>query len=396
MDTIEIVKKNECCGCGSCVQKCHKQAISMVEDEEGFLYPQINNERCINCGLCSKVCPQLKKNKEIDNEYPKAFAMRSKNNEELSKSSSGGIFSVIADYVFENDGVVFGAAYDDELNVNHIKAESRKELEPLRSSKYVQSNIGETYKETETLLKEGRIVFFTGTPCQIAGLNSFLIKEYDNLITCDLVCHGVPSQKLFHKYLDYLSDKFKSKVISYNFRSKAKKGWGLVSEIKTTDGKVRYREPDFDPYYSNFLESNTYRENCYKCHYTNYNRVSNITLADYWGIDDIHPEFSDKSGNSLILINNTKGEELFNQIKNRIESIQTNLDFAASRNRNLIEPSKRTTKREKIYLDIDEFSTKKYITEKLRPKVTIKKILRNIIPMKIKNLLKKFLRKRED
>ena len=177
MDTIEIVKKNECCGCGSCVQKCHKQAISMVEDEEGFLYPQINNERCINCGLCSKVCPQLKKNKEIDNEYPKAFAMRSKNNEELSKSSSGGIFSVIADYVFENDGVVFGAAYDDELNVNHIKAESRKELEPLRSSKYVQSNIGETYKETETLLKEGRIVFFTGTPCQIAGLNSFLIKE---------------------------------------------------------------------------------------------------------------------------------------------------------------------------------------------------------------------------
>lgn len=389
MDTIEIVKKNECCGCGSCVQKCPKQAISMVEDEEGFLYPQINNERCINCGLCSKVCPQLKKNKKIDNEYPKAFAMRSKNNEELSKSSSGGIFSVIADYVFENDGVVFGAAYDDELNVNHIKAESRKELEPLRSSKYVQSNIGETYKETETLLKEGRIVFFTGTPCQIAGLNSFLNKEYDNLITCDLVCHGVPSQKLFHTYIEYLSKKFNSRVIKYNFRSKEKNGWGLFSKVETEDGKIRYINPDFDPYYSNFLESTIYRLNCYQCHYTNYNRVSNITLADYWGISGIHPSFYREEGNSLILINDKKGEQIFEKITDKIEYIQTDLEKAANHNKNLIRPSKYSNERQKIYLGIYEKNPEQYIKENLKVKLTGKKIIKSIIPNKMQKNLKK-------
>ena len=389
MDTIEIVKKNECCGCGSCVQKCPKQAISMVEDEEGFLYPQINNERCINCGLCSKVCPQLKKNKEIDNEYPKAFAMRSKNNEELSKSSSGGIFSVIADYVFENDGVVFGAAYDDELNVNHIKADSRIELEPLRSSKFVQSNIGDTYKETETLLKEGRIVFFTGTPCQIAGLNSFLIKEYDNLITCDLVCHGVPSQKLFHTYIEYLSKKFNSRVVKYNFRSKEKNGWGLFSKVETEDGKIRYINPDFDPYYSNFLESTIYRLNCYQCHYTTYNRVSNITLADYWGISGIHPSFYREEGNSLILINDKKGEQIFEKITDKIEYIQTDLEKAANHNKNLIRPSKYSNERQKIYLGIYEKNPEQYIKENLKVKLTGKKIIKSIIPNKMQKNLKK-------
>lgn len=389
MDTIEIVNKDECCGCGSCVQRCPKKAISMVEDEEGFLYPQINNEQCINCGLCSKVCPQLKKNKDVNNEYPKAFAMRSKNNEELLKSSSGGIFSVIADYVFENDGVVFGAAYDDELNVNHIKAESQKELEPLRSSKYVQSNIGETYKETETLLKEGRLVFFTGTPCQIAGLNSFLIKEYDNLITCDLVCHGVPSQKLFHTYIEYLSKKFNSRVVKYNFRCKEKNGWGLFSKVETEDGKIRYINPDFDPYYSNFLESTTYRLNCYQCHYTSYNRVSNITLADYWGISGIHSSFYREEGNSLILINNKKGEQIFEKITDKIEYIQTDLEKAANHNKNLIRPSKYSNEREKIYFGIYEKNPEQYIKENLKVKLTGKKIIKLIIPNKMQKNLKK-------
>ena len=394
MNTIELLDKKECCGCGSCMQKCPKNAIRMVEDREGFFYPVIDKKLCIMCGICSKVCPQLKEvKKKKENNYPKAFAVYNKNKDELIKSSSGGVFSAIANYVLENNGIVFGAAYNDELDVMHIKIKDKKELNKIRGSKYVQSNINITYKETEEELKKGKLVLFTGTPCQVAGLNSFLIKNYNNLITCDLVCHGVPSQKLFHKYLNYLSEKFGSKVVSYDFRSKAKKGWGLISKIKTADGKIRYREPDFDPYYSNFLESNTYRENCYKCHYANYNRCSNITLADYWGIDDVHSEFSNKSGNSLILINNTKGEEVFNKIKDNLQCISTDLDIAARYNKNLIEPSKRSSKRDKIYLNIDKFSTKKYITKNLAPKITIKKILRNIIPTKIKNLLKSILKK---
>ena len=280
-----------CTGCSACLQKCPKQCISMIANEEGFLYPVIDEKKCINCGLCTKVCPQLKKIKEESTEYPKAYAMRNKNTEELKQSSSGGIFKVLANYVLENDGVVFGVAYDENLNVNHIKVKDKEKLKLLQGSKYVQSNINNTYKEAEKELKKNKIVLFSGTPCQIAGLNSFLMKYYDNLITCDLVCHGVPSQKLFKKYIEFLSEKFKSKVVKYNFRSKNKKGWGLVSQVETKDGKIRFVEPDFDPYYSNFLSSNTYRESCYKCYYSNCNRVSNITLADYWGINRIHPKF---------------------------------------------------------------------------------------------------------
>ncbi|HJJ11534.1 MAG TPA: Coenzyme F420 hydrogenase/dehydrogenase, beta subunit C-terminal domain [Clostridiaceae bacterium] len=389
MDTIEFVKKNDCCGCGSCVQKCPKQAISMVENEEGFLYPQINKEKCVDCGLCSKVCPQLKSLKMVDKEYPKTYAMRNRNNEDLSKSSSGGIFSVIADYVFENDGVVFGAAYDDKLNVNHIKAENQQELEALRSSKYVQSNIGETYKGAEKLLKEGRIVLFTGTPCQIAGLNSYLIKKYKNLITCDLVCHGVPSQKLFHTYIEYLSRKFNSRVVKYNFRSKDKNGWGLFTKVETEDGKIRYIKPDFDPYYSNFLESTTYRLNCYQCHYTSCNRVSNITLADYWGISGIHPDFYKEEGNSLILINDKKGEQIFEKIADKIEYIQTDLEKAANHNKNLVRPSKYSNERQKIYIGIYEKSPEQYIKENLKVKLTGKKMIKSIIPNKMQKILKK-------
>ena len=389
METIEVMEKNNCCGCSSCYQKCPKGAITMRENEEGFIYPFIDKAKCIDCGLCNKVCPQLKRMQLPKENYPKAFAMCNKNDEELIKSSSGGIFSVIADYVIENSGVVFGAAYAENLDVIHIKADDKAGLERIRSSKYVQSYIKETYKEAENELKKGKIVLFTGTPCQIAGLNSFLVKNYDNLITCDLVCHGVPSQKLFHKYIDYLSDKFKSKVISYNFRSKEKKGWGLVSKVVTADGKIRFIEPDFDPYYSNFLESTTYRENCYNCHYTNYNRVSDITLADYWGINQIHPEFYSEKGNSLILVNSAKGETVIKRIGENIKCIQTDIDTAALHNKNLIEPSHKSDKRNDIYKGINDLNSKEFIKKRLTIKITTKKVLKAIIPTKVKKMLKK-------
>ena len=389
MNTIEKLDKLECCGCSSCVQKCPQNAMEMKANEEGFFYPEINKEKCINCGLCVKVCPQLKDIKNADEGFPQAYAMRNKNDEELKGSSSGGIFSIIANYVLENNGVVFGAAYDENLKVNHIKVENKIELEKLRSSKYVQSNINDTYKETEVELKKGKKVLFSGTPCQVAGLNSYLMKDYENLITCDLVCHGVPSQKLFEKYLEYLSKKFKSKVIKYNFRSKEKKGWGLLTKVETEDGKIRFIEPDFDPYYSNFLRSTIYRENCYSCHYTNYNRVADITLADYWGINGIHPEFYSEQGNSLILINNEKASELLELFKDKIEILLTEIDKAANRNKNLIQPSKRSEMRDNIYNGISELDSSKYIKKNLKIQYTPKKILKAIIPTKIKKMLKK-------
>lgn len=389
MDTIEIVKKDDCCGCASCVQRCPRQAISMLENEEGFLYPNIDKEKCVNCGLCSRVCPQLKNMKKNSNGYPKAYAMRNKNSDVLLKSSSGGIFSVIADFVLENNGVVFGATYDKNLNVNHVIAENQEDLEQLRGSKYVQSNIGETYKETENLLKKDRIVFFTGTPCQIAGLHSFLMKEYENLITCDLICHGVPSQKLFQMYIKYLSKKLNSRVIRYNFRAKGKNGWGLSGRVETENGKIKYIKPDFDPYYSNFLEGTIYRKNCYKCHYANCNRVADITLADYWGISGIHPDFYKEDGNSLILINSLKGEMILEKISSKIEYIQTDLYKAACHNKNLVQPSKYQNERKNIYDGICEKNPEKFIKENLKVKLTWKKILKAIIPDRIQKKLKK-------
>lgn len=389
MSTIEMLDKNECCGCSSCVQKCPKNAISMIENEEGFLYPVIDKKKCIDCGLCLKVCPQLKEIKKADAGYPKTYAMYNKNDEELLKSSSGGIFSIIANYILENNGVVFGAAYDENLNVNHIKIDSKRELEKLRSSKYVQSNIRNTYKEAEEILKQDKFVLFTGTPCQIEGLNSYLMKQYDNLITCDLVCHGVPSPKLFKVYLEYLSKKFKSKVKSYNFRSKSKYGWGLFAEAITNDNKKHYIKSDLDPYYTNFLECNTYRENCYRCHYTNYNRVSNLTLADYWGVSSIHPKFYSQKGISLILVNNEKGEMILNKILSQIEKIDTNLDYASSRNKNLIQPSHRPDVRNIVYNEIYSKEALKFVKENLKVKITLKKFVKLCIPVKLQNYLKK-------
>lgn len=389
MSTIEELERKECCGCSSCIQKCPTNAISMVANKEGFLYPIIDKEKCINCGLCARVCPQLKNMEKNEDIYPKAYAMRNHNKNDLKKSSSGGIFSVIAKYVIENNGVVFGAAYNDDLDVNHIKVENERDLNLLRSSKYVQSNINNTYKEAEKELKLGKIVFFTGTPCQIAGLKAFLVNDYDNLITADLVCHGVPSQKLFHTYIDYLSKKFGSKVLKYNFRSKEKKGWGLVSKVETEDGKIRFIEPDFDPYYSNFLESNTYRESCYVCHYTNCNRVSNITLADYWGVNGIHPKFYNEDGNSLILINDFKGEQLLKTILNKVESIETDISLAVKHNNNLVKPSHRSSIRNEIYNGIYDKSPEEFIKDNLKVKITLKKILKTIIPIGIKKKMKR-------
>lgn len=389
MNTIEKLDKKECSGCSSCFQKCPKNAIVMKENDEGFLYPIIDKEKCIDCGLCSQVCPQLKELRKADTNYPKAYAMYNKNDEEILKSSSGGIFSVIANYVLSENGVVFGAAYDKEQNVKHIRVVNKTDLDLLRSSKYVQSNINDTFIKAEEDLKKGKLVLFTGTPCQIAGLNSYLIKTYDNLLTCDFVCHGVPSQKLFNVYLKYLSNKFKSQVKSYNFRSKSKYGWGLFAEVITNDNKIHYIKADFDPYYSNFLNCNTYRESCYRCHYSTYNRISNLTLADYWGVSSIHPKFYSEKGISLILVNDKKGENVIENVLTDIVKIDTDLNYAASKNKNLIRPSNRPQIRDKVYNNIYSDDEITYVKKNLKVNYNFKKIVKMCIPIRMQNYLKK-------
>ena len=394
--TIRKLDRKECCGCSACMQKCPTKAISMEENEEGFLYPVIDKDKCINCGVCANICPQLSYKQVHNEKFPEAYACYNKDIEELRKSSSGGFFSVIAGYVLDKNGIVIGAAFDKNLVLKHIIIDNKKDLEILRGSKYVQSNINEMYKLTEEELKKGRLVLFTGTPCQIAGLKTFLMKYYDNLLTADIVCRGVPSQKIFSKYIDFLKEKYKSKIKSYSFRSKDNKGWGLTAKIVTESGKIQYKTSSFDQYYNAFLNCDIYRESCYTCKYTSFYRTSDITMADYWGILSIHPEFYSEKGVSLILVNTEKGKRLFDDISNKLEYISTDLEKASRKNLNLRHPSKRTRKRDYAYKNINEKSPKNFVNQNLKIRIKPKALINAIVPYKVKLLIKKARIKNND
>lgn len=387
--TIEKLDKKDCCGCSACAQKCPVKAIEMKEDEEGFIYPEIDKNKCIDCGLCANVCPQLIYEEEKKIDFPIAYACYNNDDNELLKSSSGGIFSVIAKYVLENDGIVIGAAFDEKLTLHHIAINNKNDLYKLRGSKYLQSDINAMYKKTEKELKNNRMVFFTGTPCQIAGLKSFLMKDYDNLITADLVCHGVPNQKIFSKYIEYLEGKYKSKVKNFDFRSKEKKGWGLTVRIETENGKVINKNSSFDPYYNAFLQCEIYRENCYKCKYTSFYRTSDITMADYWGVLSVHPEFYSEKGVSLILVNTKKGKKIFDILSNKISYIETDLEKASRKNMNLKRPSNRPERRNYIYKNINEKDCKKFVKENLKLKIKPQSLIKSLVPYKVKLFIKK-------
>ncbi len=390
METIEILDKNDCCGCSSCAQKCPKNAIIMQENEEGFLYPAINKEKCASCGLCSKVCPQFKKIKEVEKGYPKAYAMYNKDEQTLLNSSSGGIFTELANYVFNENGVVYGAAYNEKFEVNHIAIFEKSETNKLRKSKYVQSNINNSYKLVEKNLNEGKKVLFTGTPCQIFGLKSFLVREYENLITCDLVCHGVPSQKAFNQYLKFLTRKTKNTILNYDFRSKDIKDCEKIGKVTFNNGKEKYLKIGLDCYYSNFLDGNIFRESCYNCHYSNLNRVGDITIGDFIGVLQMQPEAYSSRGTSICMINSKKGELLFDMIKNNFNLYETTSDKISRYNSNLKYAKKRPTCRDDIYKNIDD--GKKFIND-LKSNMSKKNKIKSYVPIKLKVFLKKLRRK---
>ena len=390
MDTIEVLEKNECCGCSSCAQKCPQNAIKMQENEEGFLYPIIDKDKCISCGICSKVCPQLKEVKEAENGYPKAYAMYNKDEQTQLSSSSGGIFTELANYFFCENGVVFGAAYNEKFEVKHIAIFEKSEINKLRKSKYVQSNINDSYKLVEKNLKEGKKVLFTGTPCQILGLKSFLVRDYDNLITCDLVCHGVPSQMAFNQYLKFLTKKNKNTIIEYDFRSKDIKDCEKIGKVTFKNGKEKYLKIGLDCYYSNFLAGNIFRESCYKCHYSNFNRVGDITIGDFIGVLQMQPEAYSSRGTSICIINSKKGKLVFEKIKNKFNFYRTTSEKISRYNSNLNYAKKRPICRDSIYKNID--NQKKFIDD-LKCNMSTKNKIKSYVPIRFKVFLKKLRRK---
>lgn len=295
---LTFTDKSQCCGCTACVSICPKQCIQMIEDKEGFLYPQINHSVCVDCGLCEKVCPVL--HPVQAKEKPAVFAAVNNNFEVRMQSSSGGIFTLLAEQTIKKGGVVFGACFDKEWKVVHRYTETLEGLACFRGSKYVQSDMGTSFQDAKRFLGQGREVLFSGTPCQIAGLKNYLRKSYSTLLTVEVACHGVPSPKVWS---NYLLDK---KNISYiNFRTKSKgwKGYHVVLEYNGQKEEVPYGE---NFYMRVFLSNLSLRPSCYACSAKLGNSQSDVTIADFWGVDKIAPEIDDNNGCSLIIIHNPK------------------------------------------------------------------------------------------
>ena len=305
--------KSKCCGCTACQQICPVQCIVMTSDEEGFLYPKINEGQCIGCQKCEAVCPiqtpPLVKGKT------QTYVGYAKNEKIRRRSSSGGIFSLAAEYVLKRGGAVFGAAFDDALAVHHICVESEEDLDKLRGSKYVQSSLENTYAQTEEYLIDGRWVLFSGTACQIAGLKNYLGKEYDRLLTIDVLCHGVPSPKIWKLYLEDQERKYNSKIISIQFRDK-KLGWKRYSIRIQFENGQEYAVPfTKDKFMNMFLANIDLRPACHDCRFKEFPRVSDMTIGDCWGIENYMPEMDDDKGTSLFMVHSPKGERILEAIR---------------------------------------------------------------------------------
>lgn len=371
---INIKEKKDCCGCSACVQICPKQCISMSADNEGFLYPQVNTTICIDCSLCEKVCPII--NQEESKEPLAIYAARNSNENIRLKSSSGGIFTLLAEEIIKSGGVVFGAKFNNNWNVVHDYTETLEGLDAFRGSKYVQSIIGDNFKIAKHFLDDGRKVLFSGTPCQIAGLKKYLRKEYDNLLTVEVVCHGVPSPMIWQDYLNYKRTKCaagKNTVSSslnelpvitdISFRDKTY-GWKKYSfKISYATSKAAEKSVSKSTNTSNceitpfnkdifmrgYLKNLYLRPSCYHCVARQGKSGADMSIADYWGVQSIHPEIDDDKGTGVVLINTKYGAAYFNSIANQIKSLRSSYNKACAQNPCIVKSVKEPSRRHQFW-----------------------------------------------
>lgn len=313
---IDIRHKADCCGCEACVQVCPKKCIDFSKDSQGFLYPLVNKESCIDCGLCEKVCPVINKTTPAHNAPATLYAVKSNDDAVRAQSSSGGFFSLLADFVLGKDGVVYGAAFDSDFNVCHTRVDNIADLPKLRGSKYVQSRIGKTFIECKEDLNKGKLVLFTGTPCQISALKHFLRKDYDNLIKVEVVCHGVPSPMIFQQYLKetVIKDVEDRTITKVSFRTKLCSWKKYFFTVEYSDnGEIgEYKECVTDSLYMKGFLSDLYvRPSCFECPAKNFTSGADFTIADFWGQEYTFPEFDNDKGVSAVFVNTVKAQEVF-------------------------------------------------------------------------------------
>ena len=353
MSRLPIVK---CTGCTACASICPQNCINMVSNEEGFLYPSIDIEKCTNCGLCEEICPLIKPLTKDEFE-PKAYAAYSVDEEIRLESSSGGIFSEIAKFVLNNDGCVYGAAYNDNFDVVHICVDNENELYKLRGAKYAQSDLGNIFNDIKLKLDGGKLVLFSGTPCQVAGLKAFLGNEYTNLIMVDFICHSVPSPKVWKEYVKYRASKDnEGKLpIRINLRSK-ETGWSRYkysNRFEYDNGVVNSCPNSESVYMKLFVGGYISRKSCTDCHFKGYKRDGDITIGDFWGIWDIAPEIDDNKGTSAVVIQTQKGESIFKKISEYLILKEVSLEDISRQNPAILMSSKCNEKKQDILTIIE-------------------------------------------
>ena len=339
----------------------------MERDAEGFLYPKIDGNTCVNCGRCEKACPILSGVKTGVGGLPKAYAAWNTNEEVRRVSSSGGIFTAIAEWVLEKGGVVFGAALDGARAVRHIAVETKEDLALLRGSKYLQSTIGDAYCRAREYLLSGRLVLFSGTSCQIGGLRAYLGKDHENLICQDIVCHGVPSSVVWEKALSEYEASSGKTVSSISFRSKST-GWKEYSLAFThSDGSVHEHPHGEVPFMTGFVRDLYLRPSCYQCFFKGYARESDLTLADFWGIQHVLPAVDDDRGTSLVLVHTERGEALLRELKDCVKRHEVDLAEAARHNSSMLYAARNEKKREAFLSDLSRLSLRDAVKKHTRP-----------------------------
>jgi acetyltransferase-like isoleucine patch superfamily enzyme/coenzyme F420-reducing hydrogenase beta subunit len=385
---IKIINKADCCGCNACGDACAHDAITFETDIEGFWYPKVDMSKCTDCHLCEKVCPiiNIKALKKNDYQEPICYAAEHKNIEVVFDSTSGGLFSALAEIMYRSKGYVGGAVYNDDFTVRQYISNDKEDLPKLRSSKYLQSNLKGFYKQVKQLVIAGEQVLVCGTPCQMATLRAFLRKDYDNLIIADFICRGINSPKVWLKYIASFEERYGSPVVYSKAKSK-EYGWrNLTQKVILADGRHIYETKDQNDYTKGYLGTNAYcRPSCYDCKFKGFPRMADISLADFWGIEKVDKSMDKNLGTSLVMVNSKKGEAFFEKAKARAKAIQVPFETILPGNFALTQslpPSK--VNREEFFADLDKMTftelAKKYIKETpITRKQKIKQFVRTCI-----------------
>lgn len=358
MKHINLTSEKDCCGCGVCREVCPVNAITLNVDKTGFYYPVFDDDICIDCGLCEKKCPVIHSNNIINTKQPSFWGGFNKDENIRENSSSGGMFSVFAKSVLQNNGIVVGAVFDREFGVHHVCISTEVELARIRGSKYVESSLFDVWPVMISYLKQGKYLLFSGTPCQIAAAKSICQKWVSQIVFIEVICFGVPSSLFFRSYLEWRERKAHVRTIDFKFRYKKYKNDRQVLK-QIGDTKSVYYDHGRDPYMKAFYRKLSLRPSCYACRFKGFPRHADITLGDFWGIESRCPEFDHQKGVSLVIVNTDKGESLLQQIRDNLSIKEFDKDFAIKKNPMVMESAKEPEKRDNFWKDFNRVKLKK-------------------------------------